>query len=76
MLKLYEVHYIPFSGGNISVQSALQRIDQLGEDKTTGYLSVPFSFTFNQPLFSPKTLKWAMRIEPERYQEARQQRKR
>ncbi|MDR1581876.1 MAG: TolC family protein [Prevotellaceae bacterium] len=64
---------IPFSGGNISVQSALQRIDQLGGDKTTGYLSVPFSFTLNQPLFSPKTLKWAMRIEPERYKEARQQ---
>lgn len=64
---------IPFSGGNISIQSALQRIDQLGEDKTSGYLSVPFSFTLNQPLFSPKTLKWAMRIEPERYKEAKQQ---
>jgi outer membrane protein TolC len=64
---------LPFSGGNISVRSALQRIDQLGNDKTTGYLSVPFSFTLNQPLFSPKTLKWAMRIEPERYREARQQ---
>jgi hypothetical protein len=64
---------IPFSGGNISVQSALQRIDQLGNDKTTGYLSIPFSFTLYQPLFGPKTLKWAMRIEPERYKEAKQQ---
>jgi outer membrane protein TolC len=64
---------IPFSGGNISIQSALQRINQLGADKDIGYLSVPFSFSLNQPLFSPKKLKWAMRIEPERYREARQQ---
>jgi outer membrane protein TolC len=64
---------IPFTGGNIALQSALQRIDQLGENKTTGYLSVPFSLTLTQPLFSPKTLHWAMRIEPERYREAQQQ---
>ncbi|MDR0685997.1 MAG: TolC family protein [Dysgonamonadaceae bacterium] len=64
---------IPFTGGNITVYSALQRIDQLDGAKTTGYMSVPYSVTLNQPLFNPMALKWAMRIEPERFKEAKQQ---
>ncbi|MCD7973714.1 MAG: TolC family protein [Candidatus Azobacteroides sp.] len=72
-LTLSVTQNIPFTGGYFSVQSQLQRIDQLGENHTTGYLSVPFSFTYNQPLFTPRLLHWAMRIEPERYKEARQQ---
>jgi outer membrane protein TolC len=60
---------IPFTGGALSIQSQLHRIDQL-DSRTTGYLSVPFSVTLQQPLFHPKTLKWAMRIEPEKYREA------
>jgi outer membrane protein TolC len=63
---------IPFTGGAFTVQSQLQRIDQL-DNRTTGYLSVPFSATLEQPLFHAKTLKWAMRIEPERYREAMKQ---
>jgi outer membrane protein TolC len=63
---------IPFTGGAFTVQSQLQRINQL-DKKTTGYLSVPFSITLQQPLFHAKTLKWAMRIEPERYKEALKQ---
>ncbi|MDR1981813.1 MAG: TolC family protein, partial [Tannerellaceae bacterium] len=63
---------IPFTGGAFTIQSQLQRIDQF-DDRTTGYLTVPFSVTLQQPLFHAKTLKWAMRIEPERYKEALKQ---
>jgi outer membrane protein TolC len=63
---------IALTGGTLSLQSQLQRIDNLGEH-TTGYMSVPFSVTLQQPLFNAKTLKWAMRIEPEKYKEALQQ---
>jgi outer membrane protein TolC len=63
---------IPFTGGTFTVQSQLQRIDQL-DNKTTGYLSVPFAITLQQPLFHAKTLRWSMRIEPERYKEALKQ---
>ncbi|MDR1022185.1 MAG: TolC family protein [Prevotellaceae bacterium] len=63
---------IPFTGGTFTVQSQLQRIDQLG-NHTTGYMSVPLSATLQQPLFHAKTLKWAMRIEPEKYREALKQ---
>jgi outer membrane protein TolC len=64
---------IPLTGGNITVFSALQRIDQLDGNKSTSYMSMPYSVTLDQPLFSPMTLKWAMRIEPEKFKEARQQ---
>ncbi|MDR1227238.1 MAG: TolC family protein [Prevotellaceae bacterium] len=63
---------IPFTGGTFTVQSQLQRIDQLS-NHTTGYMSVPLSATLQQPLFHAKTLKWAMRIEPEKYREALKQ---
>ncbi|MDR1898237.1 MAG: TolC family protein, partial [Prevotellaceae bacterium] len=63
---------IPLTGGTFTVQSQLQRIDQF-DKRTTGYLSVPLSVTLQQPLFHAKTLKWAMRIEPERYREALKQ---
>jgi outer membrane protein TolC len=63
---------IPFTGGVLSIQSQLHRIDQL-DSRTTGYLTVPFSVTLQQPLFHPQTLKWAMRIEPEKYKEAMKQ---
>jgi outer membrane protein TolC len=63
---------IPFTGGVVAVESQLQRIDQL-TGRTTGYMSVPFSITLQQPLFHAKTLKWAMRIEPERHEEALKQ---
>ncbi|MDR2131611.1 MAG: TolC family protein [Odoribacteraceae bacterium] len=63
---------IPFTGGVFTIQSQLQRVDQL-DNKTTSYLSVPFSVMLQQPLFHAKTLKWATRIEPERYKEALKQ---
>lgn len=63
---------IPFTNGVFTVQSQLQRMDELN-NKTTGYLSVPFAITLQQPLFHNKSMKWAMRIEPERYREALQQ---
>ncbi|MDR3246964.1 MAG: TolC family protein [Prevotellaceae bacterium] len=72
-LSLSLTQNIPFSGGSFSVQTLAQRIDYLGDNKTTNYMSVPYSFVLQQPLFSSKTLKWAMRIEPERYKEASQQ---
>jgi outer membrane protein TolC len=72
MLSLSIEQNIPFTGGALSIQSQLHRIDQL-DSRSSGYLSVPFSVTLQQPLFHPKTLKWAMKIEPEKYKEALKQ---
>lgn len=64
---------IPYTGGKISIQSQLQRIDQLDGDKKTNWLSVPAVVTLEQPLITSRPLRWSMKIEPERYKEAQQQ---
>lgn len=64
---------IPYTGGKISIQSQLQRIDQLDGDRKTSWLSVPAVVTLEQPLVTARPLRWAMKIEPERYKEAQQQ---
>lgn len=64
---------IPYTGGKISIQSQLQRIDQLDGDRKTSWLSVPAVVTLEQPLITSRPLRWSMKIEPERYKEAQQQ---
>lgn len=64
---------IPYTGGKISIQSQLQRIDQLDGDRKTSWLSVPAVVTLEQPLVTARPLRWSMKIEPERYKEAQQQ---
>ena len=64
---------IPYTGGSITLQSQLQRIDQLGNEKRTNYMSVPFGISISQPLITARPLRWSMRIEPEKYRAAIQQ---
>ena len=64
---------IPYTGGSISLESQLQRIDQLGDEKRTDYMSVPIGITISQPLITARALHWSMKIEPERYKAAVQQ---
>lgn len=64
---------IPHTGGSITIQSQLQRIDQLGDNKSTDYMSVPISVSITQPLITARPLRWSMKIEPERYKAAMQQ---
>ena len=64
---------IPFTGGKISIESIAQRMDELEGNKRTDYMSIPVSISLNQPLITSNPLKWAIRIEPERYKQAQQQ---
>lgn len=64
---------IPFTGGKISIESMTQRMDELEGNKRTDYMSIPVSISLNQPLITSNPLKWATRIEPERYKQAQQQ---
>lgn len=64
---------IPYTGGTITLQSQLQRIDQLGDDRRTDYMSVPIGVSITQPLITARPLRWSMKIEPERYKAAMQQ---
>ena len=72
-LSLAVTQNIPLTGGQISLQSQLERIDQLDGNKITEYMSVPFNVVFSQPLITANPLRWSMKIEPEKYRQAQQQ---
>jgi outer membrane protein len=62
---------IGLTGGNIFVNSSLERNDILGSNRKTSYLSVPVSIGFSQPIFGMNTLHWKKKIEPIKYEEAK-----
>ncbi|HMM12532.1 MAG TPA: TolC family protein [Bacteroidales bacterium] len=65
---------IGFTGGELFLQSGLQRLDNFFTDTSTRqFLSTPLSVGFRQPLFGYNAYKWDRQIEPLRYEEARRQ---
>lgn len=65
---------IPWTGGNIFVNSSLeQTINYLSDSTTNDFLSVPVYIGFNQPLFQFNKLKWDRRIEPIKFDIAKKQ---
>lgn len=61
---------IPFTGGNLSVQTSLQRHDELTA-KEVLYNSAPVSVSYQQALFGYNFLKWDKKIEPVRFEAAK-----
>lgn len=60
-----------FTGGTLSLNSALDFMKQLDGSIYERYMSVPVALTLNQPIFGTNTFKWNRRIEPVRYAEAK-----
>ena len=60
-----------FTGGTLSLNSALDFMKQLDGTIYERYMSVPVALTLNQPIFGTNTFKWNRRIEPVRYAEAK-----
>lgn len=64
---------ILWTGGSLSVNTSLQRLDILGDDKTHTYKSTPITLTYQQSVFGYNSLKWDKRIEPLRFEEAKKE---
>lgn len=64
---------LPFSGGEISFESYIERMDQLGASNTGSFLSIPFTFTLTQPLTAYNPYRWQKKTEPLRYETSRQE---
>ncbi len=63
---------VGFTGGELFLQSGIQRLDNFFTDTTTRqFLSTPLNIGFRQPLFAYNAFKWDKQIEPLRYEEAR-----
>jgi outer membrane protein TolC len=61
---------VGLTGGEVFLNSELARIDLLGNNTGTSFLSTPISIGFRQPLFGFNELKWNKKIEPLRYSES------
>ncbi len=59
---------IGLTGGSIYMRSDLQRIDNLGNNGETSYLSYPVNIGFQQPINGYNEFRWERRIEPIKYQ--------
>ena len=68
-LSLSITQKIPFTGGELSVSSGLNRIDLL-ESKSQYYRSNPFSMSLRQPLFQINTMRWDLDAQDLRYRMA------
>lgn len=62
---------IPFTGGQIYMSSAFQRIDNIGDSTYTSYLTTPLNIGLRQPIFEYNQFRWDKKIEPIRYEEAK-----
>lgn len=61
---------IPFTGGQVSLNSYVSRLDQYRYDKKT-YNTNPFTLNYIQPLRSYNVLKWKKKTAPLQYENAK-----
>lgn len=65
---------VGLTGGQLFVNSGLQRIDLIRDDgNTVSFLSTPINIGFRQPIFGFNRFKWERQIEPLRFEEAKKQ---
>lgn len=62
---------IPWTGGTVSVNTSLQRLDMLGDNKYHTYKTNPVTITLQQSIFGYNSLKWDKKIEPLLFEEAK-----
>ncbi|MEN3324608.1 TolC family protein [Mariniflexile soesokkakense] len=62
---------IPYTGGTLSLNSNLERIELFGLDDNIGYSVVPFSIRYYQNSLFYNPFKWDKKIEPLIYEESR-----
>ncbi len=61
---------LSLTGGQVFMNTGLQRIDIFSDTTITSWLSTPLNIGFRQPLFAHNQFRWSRKIEPLRYSEA------
>ena len=61
---------IGLTGGQLSFSTELQQIQNIEPNPGTQYVSVPWQFSYSQPVLLYNAVKWNKRIEPIRYEES------
>ncbi len=64
---------ITATGGQLSLYTSLERLDQFGDNSYTNYYSQPISLSYIQPIFRYNSYKWDKEIEPKKYERAKRE---
>lgn len=64
---------VPFTGGQFSLSSQLERVDIFGDISTKGYSIVPFSINYFQNSLFYNPFKWDKKIEPLIFEESKRE---
>ncbi|MCX6232385.1 MAG: TolC family protein [Bacteroidetes bacterium] len=72
-MKLSLSKTIGLTGGQLFINSGIERLDVYRDSTITSFLSNPITIGFRQPLFNYNPYRWERKIEPILYDEARQQ---
>ena len=64
---------IGLTGGQLFVNSGIERLDINKDSIVTSYLSNPITIGYRQPIFNYNSYKWERKIEPIRYNEAQKE---
>ena len=64
---------IPFTGGDLSINSQIERIDIFGDNSSQGYSIVPFSINYFQNSLFYNPYKWDKKIEPLVFEESKRE---
>ncbi|MEE9350581.1 MAG: TolC family protein [Flavobacteriaceae bacterium] len=70
-LNLSVSQNVPFTGGSLSLNSQVERIDIFGTNPTSGYSIVPFSINYFQNSLFYNPYKWDKKIEPLVFEESK-----
>jgi len=62
---------IPFTGGEVFLNSSAQRIDNFGDSSYWSYRTTPLTIGIRQPIFEYNPFRWDTKIEPIKYEEAK-----
>ncbi len=62
---------IALTGGTVSINTSMNRLDQFSPSDNTLFNSQPISLYYSQPIKAYNTLKWEKKIEPKKYESAR-----
>ncbi|MEE9360967.1 MAG: TolC family protein [Cellulophaga sp.] len=69
--RLNIAQQVPFTGGSLSINTQLERIDRYGSQKSSNYSLIPFSINYFQRSIFYNPFKWDRKIEPLLFEESK-----
>lgn len=64
---------VRFTGGTVSINSSLNRIDLFGSDRKVLYSSIPFSISYSQENIGYNGMNWLKKMEPLQFEVSNKQ---